>query len=436
MVSAVETLASHNRENAMKHSPLRRPLAVLLALSSLGLAAACGSSTDSGSGGDGPATLTVWLMKDSAPDAVVSQINAEFHAAHPNVTVKPEILDWDGRDVKWKTALAGNNPPDVLEMGNTDVLSYATSGALADLTGKTFENSGTWLQGLKDAGSYRGKLYGIPYYGGDRVVIYRKDMWKAAGLSTPPTTLAQLRTDGQKLAAGKGNDFSAMYFPGRYQYAALPFVYDTGGSIAVLNGDKWTANLSSPASQAGLTNWATFVKAVSHAPADADETNLQDVFGQGHTAMIIGQGWMVGAIGKTYPKIADQIGAFPMPGTNGPMPVFLGGSNLVASAGSKHADLAYDWIKLMTGTKYQTALATNGLLPNTSSLSNAVKGITAVELAAASKSWFTPTSPKWSDVDNSKTLMDMLQAIASGHATVAQAAKQADDTIDQKLAGA
>ena len=55
------------------------------------------------------------------------------------------------------------------------------------------------------------------------------------------------------------------------------------------------------------------------------------------------------------------------------------------------------------------------------------------ELQAAAKSWFTPTSTKWSDVDNAKTLMDMLQSIASGHATVADATKQADKTIDQML---
>jgi N,N'-diacetylchitobiose transport system substrate-binding protein len=174
---------------------------------------------------------------------------------------------------------------------------------------------------------------------------------------------------------------------------------------------------------------------VSKAPADADETNIADVLGQGHTAMIIGQGWMVGSIAKTYPKLKDQIAAFAMPGTSGPMPVFLGGSNLAASAGSKNADLAYEWIKLMSGAKYQTTLAGGGLLPNTTSLSTAVSGITAIELQAAAKSWFTPTSTKWSDVDNAKTLMDMLQSIASGHSTVADATRQADKTIDQMLAG-
>jgi N,N'-diacetylchitobiose transport system substrate-binding protein len=408
-----------------------RRLLTGITLAAIAAASACSSPTTAG--GDGPTTLNVWLMKDSAPDAVVSRINDEFHSAHPDVTVKTQILEWDGRDAKWKTALASGTPPDVLEMGNTDVLTYAASGALADLSGRSFDNQATWLQGLKDAGSYDGKLFGVPYYGGDRVVIYRKDLWSKAGLSNAPATLAELQAAGAKLMAQGGAGFSGLYFPGRYQYAALPFVYDTGGAIATRSGDKWTASLSSPQSQAGLTNWATFVKAVSRAPADADETNISDVFGQGHTAMIVGQGWMVGAIGKTYPKLKDQLGAFPMPGTAGPMPVFLGGSNLVASAGSRNADLAYDWIRTMTGVKYQTVLAQNGLLPNTTSLSSAVTGITAIELQAAQKSWFTPTSTKWSDVDNAKTLMDMLQAIASGHATVAAAAKQADATIDQTL---
>ncbi len=406
-----------------------------VALIAVGTLTGCGSSSGGAAKDDGPVTLNVWLMKDSAPESVVTEVNQELHAAHPNVTVKTQILDWDGRDVKWKTALPSNTPPDVLEMGNTDVLAYAASGGLADLTSRSFENQATWLQGLKEAGSYDGKLFGVPYYGGDRVVIYRKDLWKKAGLTSTPTTLAELTTAGEKLKASGGKDFSGLYFPGRYQYAALPFVFDAGGSIATKSGEKWTAELSSPKSVAGLSNWAAFVKSVSTAPADADETNISDVLGQGHTGMIIGQAWMVGGLAKTYPKLADKIGAFAMPGTAGPMPVFLGGSNLVASAAGKHQDLAYDWIKLMSGTKAQTALAGNGLLPNSTSLSSAVTGITAVQLQAATHSWFTPTSVKWSDVDNNKVLMDMFQSIASGHATVPDAAKKADQAIDQVLNG-
>lgn len=402
----------------------------VVAASSVTLAG-CSSAAPNDS--SGPVTLNVWLMKDSAPDALIVALNKEFEAAHPNVTVKAQILEWDGRDVKWKTALASDNPPDVMEMGNTDVLAYSASGGLADLTSRDFENKATWLKGLAEAGSYDGKLYGVPYYGGDRVVIYRKDLWKAAGLSAEPTTLADLKAAGAALMAKGGKDFSGLYFPGRYQYAALSFVYDAGGTIATKNGNAWTAGLSSAQSQAGLTAWADFVKAVSRAPADVDETNLQDVIGQEHTAMIIGQAWMVGVIKNKYPKIADQLAAFPMPGTQGTMPVFLGGSNLVSAAGSKHADLAYEWIKLMTGTKYQTQLGQAGLMPNTTSLESAVSGITQIQLKAAARSWFTPTSTQWSNVDNAKVLMDMLQAIASGDKTVAAATADADKKINDML---
>ncbi len=94
------------------------------------------------------------------------------------------------------------------------------------------------------------------------------------------TTLAELKAAGEKLQQSGGADFSGLYFPGRYQYAALPFLYDTGGVIATRNGEKWAGALSSPQAQAGLTNWADLVKAVSKAPADTDETNLPDVLAQ------------------------------------------------------------------------------------------------------------------------------------------------------------
>lgn len=413
----------------MSHRTRAAAAALTLALCTV---AACGG----GSGGSrGTAQLNVWLMKDSAPDALVADVNRAFTAAHPGTRVKVQILDWTGRDVKWKTALAGDHPPDVMEMGNTDVLSYAASGALADLTHRTFDNRASWLTGLTEAGTYQGKLYGVPYYGGDRVVIYRKDLWQRAGLGAPPSTLADLQRDAAALRDADGRpDFSGLYFPGRYQYAALSFVYDTGGRIATRSKDgRWHGQLSATAAQQGLTNWANFLHAASRAPADKDETGIDDVLGQGHAAMIIAQGWQVKAIGAKYPQLAGQLDAFAMPGTAGPMPVFLGGSNLTASAGGKNRDLAAAWIRLMTGTKYETALGQAGLLPNSTSLSHAVSGITATELRAATRSWFTPASTHWSDVDNASVMQDMLQAIASGQKSVATAAKDADTRVEQIL---
>ncbi|GLW07995.1 sugar ABC transporter substrate-binding protein [Microtetraspora sp. NBRC 13810] len=414
---------------------MRHVSGLLCAVLLLGGLTAC-ATEPSGTAQEAPSTLDVWVMRDSAPDTLIEQVNAELRAAHPGLTVKVQVLDWEGRDVKWKTALAGDNPPDVLEMGNTDVLTYAASGALAEVRPDAFENSGTWLKGLTDAGTYEGRLYGVPYYGGTRVVIYRKDLWEKAGLKDEPGSLAELREAANALIrANPAEDFSGLYFPGRYQYAALPFVFDTGGAIAVKEGTAWKGQLSTPRSQQGLRNWADLVREVSKAPLDVDTdgNRFVDALGQGHTGMIIGQAWMMRGLTEKYPDLAGQLGAFPVPGVNGTMPVFIGGSNLVLSAGGDAAAPGTEWIRLITGAKHQATLAGSGLLPNSTSLAGAVEGVTAVQMTAAAKSWFTPQSTQWSNVDNAQVLQDMFQAIASGQKTVAEAAATADGKLAEIL---
>ena len=83
-------------------------------------------------------------------------------------------------------------------MGNTYVAGFAATGGLANLSGDTFQNRSSWLESLKEAGTYNGKLYGVPYYAGDRIVIYRKSMFAKAGITTPPTTTAQLVSDARR----------------------------------------------------------------------------------------------------------------------------------------------------------------------------------------------------------------------------------------------
>src|SRR5260370_32508010 len=117
---------------------------------------------------------------------------------------------------------------------STLVAKYASVGALQDISSKKggFENSGTWLQSLTDSCTFQGKLYCVPYYAGSRAIIYRTDMFAAAGVQVP-TSMDDLLTVGQKLMATDGpyNNFSALYFPGKYWYAAAPFVCDFGGDI-------------------------------------------------------------------------------------------------------------------------------------------------------------------------------------------------------------
>jgi N,N'-diacetylchitobiose transport system substrate-binding protein len=411
-------------------------------------AASCGDDDDSTT----PAAetsqakdITVWLMNGSAPDAVVKAVNADFTAAHPGTAVKIEIQQWDGIQEKTTTALAGNSPPDVLEIGNTLVSKFAESGGLRDLTDKKADLGGdAWLQGLTDAGTLDGKLYGVPYYAGDRAVLYRKDLFARAGITSPPTDRASFVAAAEKLQKTFGSDpkFSALYFPGQYWYAALPFVWDEGGDVAVKDGDSWKGALDSPESQAGLSWLKDVVTKYSKAPVNGNENDNDPAvpLGEGKAAMTIDPGWKVGVVLKNKPALKNQIGVFPIPGKTADKtaPVFLGGSNLAVAEGSDAPDLAYEYVKLLAGEKAQTQLATvGGVIPNKTSLLDlhAKDPILSVFDTAAKNSKFTPATPKWANVESGTILQDMLVAIFSNKKSVADATRDASSAITKTLNG-
>ena len=411
-------------------------------------AAACGSgnSSDSASGGSGNTQakdITVWLMNGSAPDAVIKRVNAQFNQAHPNTAVKIQIQQWDGIQEKTTTGLASNNPPDVLEIGSTLVSKFADSGGLEDLSGKKADLGGdTWLQGLTDAGTLDGKLYGIPYYAGDRAVLYRKDLFAKAGITTLPTDRAGLVAAMAKLQAKYGSDkqFSALYFPGQYWYAALPFIWDEGGEVAVQDNGQWKGTLDSQQSQAGLSALKYIVTKYSKAPVNGNENDNDPAvpLGEGKAGMIIDAGWKVGTVEKAHPELKGQIGVFAVPSKNAGQtaPVFLGGSNLAVSAGSDAPDLAYEWIKILAGTKAQTDLATTGgVIPNSTSLLtlHAKDPELSVFDQAAKNSRSTPATPKWANVESGTVLQDMLVSIFSGKKSVADATTDATEAVTKTL---
>ena len=422
----------------------KAPLSVIGIVLAL-VAAACGGTTSSNNPSTQTGTLTVWLMNGSAPQSVVDGVNADFKTKYPNVTVNVEIQQWGDVGTKLDTGFAGSNPPDVMELGNTLVAKYAAAGALADISGKksSFDNSGTWLQSLTDSCTVTGKLYCVPYYAGSRAIIYRKDLFAAAGVQ-PPDSVDGLMTVGKKLMAANASDpnFSALYFPGKYWYAALPFIWDNGGDIATQSGGKWQGSLSSAGSQQGLTTLASLVSTLSKADKSGDEAKQDAAFAQGHIAMIIANGWEVGVITDPKagdPKLADKLGAFPIPSSKAGQtaPVFLGGSDLGVAQKSKHQKLANAWVGLLTGNKHMTEMATvGGVIPNTTSMLNLGTGINAVFYSAAKNSRFVPNSQNWASVENANVLPDMLVKIFTKQMPIPDATKSASDKITTILNGA
>jgi len=408
------------------------------------LVAACGGTSSSNNSANQSGTLTVWLMSGSAPQSVVDGVNADFKAKYPNITVKVELQQWGDIGTKLDTAYAGSTPPDVVELGNTLVAKYAAAGALEDISGKksSFDNSGTWLQSLTDSCTVNGKLYCVPYYAGSRAIIYRKDFFDAAGVQ-PPDSLDGLLTVGKKLMTAHSSDpnFSALYYPGKYWYAALPFVWDFGGNIATQSGSKWTGGLNSSSSQQGLTTLSNIVSQLSKADKSGDEAKQDAAFAQGHIAMIIANGWEVGVITDPKagdPTLKDKLGAFAIPSHNAGQtaPVFLGGSDLAVAAKSKLQDAANAWVQTFTNQKNMAQMATvGGVIPNNTSQLNLASGLNSVFFNAAKNSRFVPNSQNWANVENANVLPDMLVKIFTKQQDIPTATKAASDRITSILNG-
>ena len=144
------------------------------------------SSASGGTSARSASSITVWLQTDAQAanwQPIVNAVNADFQKAHPGVSVNVQFQTWGNHLQKLDATLAGGNAPDVIEMGNTEMTKYMAAGAFQDLTADkaAIPNSATWLSGLAASGRYGGKLYGVPYYAGSRVVTYRSDLFKKAG---------------------------------------------------------------------------------------------------------------------------------------------------------------------------------------------------------------------------------------------------------------
>jgi len=426
-------------------------------LAAIGLAgvlalAACGSDDDDAesSGGssleapadDTEATLRVWLNGPDTPDEMIELAKDEFAEQYPNVTVEVERQEWDGLVNRLDTVLPTEDSPDIFEVGNTQAQSYEAAGAMVDLTEFKEDLGGDDLvDSLVEAGTYEDRFYGVPYYGGARIVVYRKDLLEASGLQVP-TTLQEFVDAGKKLKADNAAtpNFSGIYFPGRNWQAMLSFIWDAGGDIAVDENGEWVGELADDGSVAGLTTVQDIMQNANAAPADTDDAEDYLDFCNGEVGMLMGPGWKMGQITgeEGCPGKYDAVlGAFALPGSDGGVaPSFLGGSNLGISSQSENQGLALEFLKVLTSETYQTEFAEIGLIPVRKSLLGQVQGDEAAQAQAqaAEVTRFVPSSEYWADVEGGNILQDMGTAI-SGGAAVPDEASRANDAIVDILNG-
>lgn len=347
---------------------------MLAAALAIGLTA-CGDGNGDGDSNGAeqpkPDKITVWRFgtPDDAHEAFMQEVNDAFQQEH-GVEVDVQWIPWPDVTQKLQAAAAGGAGPDVTEIGNTQVVTWANQGTLADLTDRV----AGWTEGKEIPANLwvnetiDGATYAVPWLGGVRAVIYRKDWFAELDIEVP-TTWAELLAAAKTISTAKPDTAGFEINGGSdAMHAIAPFIWGNGGEIIADDGGEWVSELDSPQAREAV-QWYTGLVAEQVSPESAVTRNSVDIsrrFADGRTAMFVDGAWARTAIKDQNSALADeQIGAFPLPAKDGdPAPQFAGGNDLAVWEDSEHHDLAWSYLELIASKQYVAQYApVAGLLP-------------------------------------------------------------------------
>ncbi|HEY2280415.1 MAG TPA: extracellular solute-binding protein, partial [Streptosporangiaceae bacterium] len=295
-------------------------------------------------------------------------------------------------------------------------------------------------------------VYGVPWFGGVRGIWYRTDQFKAAGISSTPTTWAELTSDAQKLQ----QKFPGTYGlggPSDFTNGIVSFIWGAGGQVATEKNGKWTAELTSPQSEAGLKYYAGLTLTSKVSPSKyigqtelgnpgATSGGTNEDFALGKLDMYVDGPWAQSSLEAVSSKYKSDWASFPIPSQNGPnpAPAFAGGSDLAVWAGSKYKTADWDLIKTMDSTANSTSFANlQGFFPPfTSQLKGGAYAGSQIMSGFAKAAAVTQISPlnakNWSTADQTDqiipTMMKSLVQGANFNSTVSKANTELQNVLN------
>jgi trehalose/maltose transport system substrate-binding protein len=349
--------------------------AALAAASVLGLAACGGGgSSSSPSAPKGSATsgsITWWAspIVNITPD-VRTYLIQQFEKAYPKIHVKliSAPTNTDTNRASLVTQISGGSAsPDVF-MG--DVIWPAQFGAhgLAVPLSKYLPSSywSRFAPGLVQGATYKGQVYGSPFFEDQGFLYYRKDLLAKAHLPVPKTW-QQLQNEALTLKNKGQVKYGYVWQGASYEGLTCDFMEylgSAGGSV--LNSSMNKATINSPAGVKALTFMRGLISsgASPAAVTTFQEPQAMSAFAAGQAAFLRNwdYAWSVAQTASSPSKVVGKVGVAPLPSFAGqpyPGTSNIGGWNLYINPHSKNVAADLTFIKWMSGTQAQTILATH-----------------------------------------------------------------------------
>ncbi|MBP3973351.1 sugar ABC transporter substrate-binding protein [Pseudoxanthomonas spadix] len=327
---------------------LRARVGTVLAL---GLAAAV-SVLGSGCSRTPADTTTVSFWAIGREGEVISTLLPEFEKAHPGIRVDMQQIPLTAAHEKLLTAFAADTLPDLCQLGNTWIAEFAALDALTPLEpyvqGSEVVKQDDYFPGIWETNVIDGQLVGIPWYVDTRLLFYRKDILRQAGVKLPIDTWEQWNTAMAQVKAYVGPDRYAILMPLNEfeQQLSLGLQQDD----PLLRDHNNRGNFQSPGFRKALAFYANiFARQWAPLASETQVSNVWDEFFNGYFAFYFSGPWNIREFRNRAPEnLKDQWGTMPLPGPHGPGAGIAGGSSLVLFQGSRHKDAAWKLVEFLS----------------------------------------------------------------------------------------
>ena len=301
-------------------------IAGLAAVCATALVVTAGGVASSGKKSSHKAVTLVWWhnANQGAGRALWDAVAKEFHAMHPDVTIKVVPLQNEQFKTKIPIALQSSSPPDVFQnWGGGGLVDQVKAKKVADLT----KYVAPWIKSIGGAAAgwqVNGKQYAIPYSLGVVGFWYNKQLFAKAGVKVPTTwpqfvaAVSKLKAAGiTPIAIGSKDQWPDAFF---WDYFATKLC-----SKATMQQSAVTYNFSDPCwTKAGvytqqLIKSEPFQAGFLATPAQQGATSSAGLVANGRAAMELQGHWNPGVMQPLTPdnKIPSFLGWFPFPNVPG-----------------------------------------------------------------------------------------------------------------------
>jgi len=210
-------------------------------------------------------TVVHWQHHSDARQKMVQQFAEAFMKEHSNITVQIESIPQADYWNKLVTTVASGQGPDVFQIPAGKAVEFIASGQVQPISQKVLAQDKVqkeFMASTLDPFSSQGKIYGLPTDVQTIILIYNKDLFKAAGLdpNVPPKNwdevlsfakkITKIGADGKMTVSGLGlGGYHPVVNTLMYQ-AGLKDTIDSKGNFAfaadaaALEAFKWYCDLT------------------------------------------------------------------------------------------------------------------------------------------------------------------------------------------------